>query len=404
MGKAKENLLTVDEALARILTHAHLSATERVPVAQATGRILRDAISTDRDLPPFDRATMDGIAIAYASFAAGCREFRLVGIQAAGQPAATLTHSAECALEIMTGAMRPIGTDTVVPYEQVEIANGTARVSDTPPVEREQFFHKQGEDRKAGDTLLPSGRRLLSPQIAIAISAGATQVTVAKPPSFAVISVGDELIEPDRPVAQFQIRPSNAWGIRAALIGLGCPNVELITLPDNPATIETTLADLLARNDGLILSGGVSRGKFDFIPAALEKLGVVLDFHRVSQKPGKPMWFGISANQKPVFALPGNPVSTLVCFHRYVKPFILRTLGAEDAPSETTALKTSIKPHPALTLFLPVRRTADGAELQEYHGSGDYAALGESDGFIEVSPGTQIIPAETPLCYHPWNF
>ncbi|MCO5043922.1 MAG: molybdopterin molybdotransferase MoeA [Kiritimatiellae bacterium] len=396
-------MLTVEEAFERIMAQVHVSPIERIPTERATGRILREPISTDRDLPPFDRSTMDGIAIAHAAFAAGCRTFNLVGTQAAGQPAATLAHPADSAIEIMTGAMRPIGTDTVIPYEQVEISDQQARISDGTVVERGQFLNAQGADRKAGDVLLPAGTLLRSPQIAIAISTGATHLAVAKPPSFAIVSVGDELIEPDRPVAQFQIRPSNAWGLRAALHGLGCPASELVTLPDNPAAIEETLSDLLARHDGLMLSGGVSRGKFDFIPAALEKLGVALDFHRVSQKPGKPMWFGISPRHTPVFALPGNPVSTMICFHRFVKPYIRRTLGATDVQPETIALQSAIEPNRSLTLFLPIRRTPAGSALQEYHGSGDYAALGESDGFLEIPPGVDIVPAGAAIRYHAWD-
>lgn len=394
---------TVEEALSRILTQARTSPTEQVPVERAAGRILRDAITTGRDLPPFDRATMDGIVIAYAAFAAGRREFTLTGAQAAGQPALALKDSDHCAIEIMTGAMRPDGADTIIPYEEVELANGKARIAANLNVERGQFFHRRADDRKAGDTLLKPGTILLSPQIAIAISTGATEVTVAKPPSFAVISVGDEIIEPGKTVEQFQIHPSNAWGIRAALQALNCPEVELATLPDKPDVIEKELTRLLATHDGIILSGGVSRGKFDYVPDTLERLGVVVDFHRVNQKPGAPIWFGLAPGGKPVFALPGNPVSTMVCFHRYVKPFLLRCLGAPDAPVETTKLRSGVKQHPRLTLFLPVLRDETGAQLQKYHGSGDYAALGESTGFVELPCGAENIPAGTAVRYHSWG-
>ncbi len=390
-------MLTVAEAEARILAHAKLRPVESVATADATGRVLREDIRTDRDLPPFDRATMDGIAIAYAPERA---EFRIEGIQAAGRSAGQLADPAGC-FEIMTGAMCPVGADTVVPYEDVEIANGRARIK--APVERGQYLHRQGADRKAGDVLLHAGARLRSPQIAIAVSAGLARLTVAKPPRLAVVSVGDELVEPGAPAERYQIRPSNAWGLRAALQGLGCPEVELARLPDDPSRIEAALSDLLERNDGALLSGGVSRGKYDFVPGALERLGVVVELHRVAQKPGKPMWFGIAPGDKPVFALPGNPVSTLVCFHRYVKPFLLQSLGARAELPEFIACAEAIEPHPTLTLFLPIRRDASGARLQTYHGSGDYAALGESDGFIEAPPGDSAIPAGASVRYHRWD-
>lgn len=384
--------MTVAEAESRILAQAALRPVDVVRTDAAVGRVLREAVCADRDVPPFDRATMDGIAIACAP---GRTVFRIEGVQAAGRPALRLGDPAGGCLEIMTGAMCPVGADTVAPYEDVEIDDGRATLK--APVERGQFIHQQGADRKAGAVLLPAGTRMRSPQIAIAISAGCTQVAVARPPRFAVVSVGDELVEPDAAVERFQIRPSNAWGIRAALQGLGCPEVELARLPDDPKTIEARLAELLARCDGLILSGGVSRGKFDFVPSSLERLGVRVDFHKIAQKPGKPMWFGVAPGGKPVFALPGNPVSTLVCFHRYVKPFILRALGATECAPAFIAVRGAMRPHSELTLFLPVKVSAAVAVPQEYHGSGDYAALGESDGFIEVSS------AGEPVRYHAWD-
>lgn len=396
-------MLTVEEALSRILAHAKASPVENVAIEHAAGRILRDTITTVRDLPPFDRATMDGIVIAYAAFASGRREFTLNGIQAAGQPALTLNNPETDAIEIMTGAMRPDGSDTIIPYEEVEIADGKARIAADLNVGHGQFFHHQAADRKAGGTLLEQGARLLSPQIAIAISTGATHLTVAQTPSFAVISVGDEIIEPGNAVERFQIHPSNAWGIRAALQGLGCPKVELATLPDKPDVIEKELARLLSTHDAMILSGGVSRGKFDFVPDTLERLGVIVDFHRVTQKPGAPMWFGTAPGGKPVFALPGNPVSTTVCFHRYVKPYLLRILGAPDPGIESTTLLSEVKQNERLTLFLPVRRTIEGAHLQKYNGSGDYSSLGESTGFIEIPKGDASIPAGRVVRYHSWG-
>lgn len=393
-------MLTVREAESRMLARARVRPTEVVPAEHATGRVLREEIRADRDLPPFDRATMDGIAVA---FAPGRTEFRIEGVQAAGEPARQLVDPEHGCLEMMTGAMRPEGADTVIPYEDVELCNGLARIAPGAQIERGQFVHRQGTDRRAGDVLLPTGIRLCSPQIAIAVSVGCTSLTVARPPRYAVISVGNELVEPGAPIEPFQIRPSNAWGLRAALYGLGCPDVELARLPDDPVRIESALAELLARCDGLIVSGGVSRGKFDFVPSSLDRLGVRVEFHKIAQKPGKPMWFGVAPGDKPVFALPGNPVSTLACFHRYVKPFILRSLGARASPPEVIRCADMLRPHPALTLFLPVRIEGDGARLLEYHGSGDYAALGESDGFIELPPGETAIPAGTSIRYHRWD-
>ncbi len=190
-------MLTVEEAELRMLACARLRPTEIVAVEHATGRVLREEIRADRDLPPFDRATMDGIAVA---FAPGITEFRVESVQAAGEPAHWLADPQHGCLEIMTGAMRPEGADTVIPYEDVEVRDGIARVVPGAQIERGQYFHRRGTDRKAGDGLLPAGGRLCSPQIAIAVSTGCTQLTVATPPRFAVTPGADELGEPGAPI------------------------------------------------------------------------------------------------------------------------------------------------------------------------------------------------------------
>lgn len=401
-------MLTVAEAEAEIGRHVRRFPDEDVPLAEAAGCVLREPIAADRDLPPFDRATMDGIAIAGAAYDRGQRTFAVEATQAAGQPAARLQDHAGGCLEIMTGAMLPDGADTVVPYEEIEVKDGRATIRPDAAVRRGQHLHRRAADRRAGDPLLGAGRVLRSPQLAIVASTGRATVRVAQRPAIAVVSVGDELVDVGQPAEIFQIRPSNAHGIRAALQGLGWRDVELALLRDDPAGIEGSLAGLLQRCDVLILSGGVSKGMFDFVPRSLARLGVREVFHRVQQKPGKPMWFGVGARSRPVFALPGNPVSTTVCFHRYVLPYLQRCLGASPAAPQHAALGTAITVARPLTHFLPVRlepRDEDVpvARLQAYHGSGDYASLGESDGFVELPSAQEVYPAGAVVRYHPWH-
>jgi molybdopterin molybdotransferase len=401
-------MLSVSEAYDLILAQAVPMPAESVPLADATGRVLRETITTERDLPPFDRATMDGIALAYAAVAAGQRTFSLEGVQAAGQPARALQDAQAGCIEIMTGAVVPSGADTVIPYEEITKEHHLAVLGENLPVEPGQYIHRRGVDRRAGAVLLNPGCLLHAPQMAILASTGRTRVAVSARPRVAVVSVGDELVEPGQPIKDFQIRPSNAYGIRAALHSIGCPAVELVLMRDNPEHIKRTLADLLPRCDVLILSGGVSKGLFDFVPRALEQLGVRAIFHRVSQKPGMPMWFGTREDGRPVFALPGNPVSTLVCLHRLVRPGLLRALGAPLPSPAWARLGASFRLGRPLTHFLPARLdTLDAqlptARLQTYHGSGDYAALGESDGFIELPPDQEHYDAGAVVRYHGWT-
>lgn len=399
-------MLTVAEADAVLAAETRPAPVEAVPLERAGGRVLREAVRTDRDLPPFDRATMDGVALAHRAWSGGRRAFALAFVQAAGQPARELGDPSQAACEIMTGAVLPGGADTIVPYEEVQLEHGRC-ILPGQGIQQGQYIHPRAADRRAGDILLPAGTLLRPPQVAIAASAGCATVSVSAPPSVAVVSVGDELVELGRPLRTCEARPSNAYGVRATLQQIGCANIELALLRDDPHEMERTLGDLLARFDMLVLSGGVSKGKFDHVPAALARLGVRERFHRVRQKPGQPLWFGASERGQPVFALPGNPVATLVCAHRYVLPYVLRGLGAELPPA-AVALAADIALDRPLTHFLPVRlRSAPGeppmAHLLEYHGSGDYAALAESHGFIELPPREQAYPAGAVVRYHAWT-
>jgi molybdopterin molybdotransferase len=197
-------------------------------------------------------------------------------------------------------------------------------------------------------------------------------------------------------VKSFQIRPSNAYGIRASLQARGFTKIGVFKVRDDRKQIRALFTKVLRDFDMLIVTGGVSMGKFDFVPGVLKDLGVKPRFHKVLQKPGKPFWFGLSRKKQPVFALPGNPVSTMVCLHRYVLP----------RPEIQAALLRSCAPHARLTLFLPVREARKDSQLfvapELYGGSGDLAALSESDGFIELPAGTKKIVAGSVVRYRPW--
>lgn len=397
-------MLTPAEADAAIAATLAVAATERVALPACVGRVLREPVHAERDAPPFDRVTMDGIAIASAAL--GRRDFRIAGVQAAGQPPLTLPGPADC-LEVMTGAMLPAGCDTIVPVERLTVAGGTATIAADYAPEPGQFVHRQAADAKSGDRLLEPGMRLGAPEIAIAASAGLTGLEVSRQPRIAIISTGDELIEPGQPLAPYQVRRSNAYGLSAALRGAGFRAATDLHLPDDPATLHAALARVLEQHDVLVLSGGVSAGRFDHVPAALGALGVRKVFHHVAQRPGRPMWFGAGGDGTLVFALPGNPVSVLVCLVRYVIPALVRRAGARLPPRAIFRLSRDYAFPAPLSCFLPVsvRYDPDGthrAEPRPTGGSGDFISLAGTDGFVELPPGPATHPEGLTVPFQHW--
>ncbi len=378
----------VHEAEALILDRMPAAAAAREPLAAAYGRVLAEPVRAERDQPPFDRVTMDGIAIAHADWAAGLRRFDVVATQAAGAPPATVSASGRC-VEVMTGAMLPAGTDTVVPVERVRREGGWATVQADAPVEPRQFVHARGSDRAAGSELLRPGTRIGPTQMAVLAAAGAATVLVSTPPRVAVVSTGDELVDVGEPLEPYQIRSSNDRAIEAGLLLQRLASVTRVHLADDEAILLDAIGRLHAQHDVLILSGGVSMGQFDYVPAVLGRLGVELVFHKIQQRPGRPMWFGVTERGKPVFALPGNPVSALVCLTRYVLPALRRSQGLA-APVEHAVLTAEVELAADLTYFMPVQlrsSAADGvlqAVPRPTNTSGDFVSLAGTDGIVEL--------------------
>ena len=369
---------------------------ESLPLVQCVGAVLRENIYAERDHPPFDRVSMDGIAINSSAIATGQRDFLIQGIQAAGDEPLSLL-SPQHAIEIMTGAVLPQGCDAVIPIEQIQIVDGRATVSEGIRITARSNVHSRGSDCLQGTALLHAGIRLGAPEVAIAAGAGMARIRVSAEPTISVISTGNELIEPGDPIEPHQIRRSNVYGIVAALRRRGFQRIADDHLPDDLEALRRRLRVHLDTHDVVILSGGVSMGKFDLVPQALADLGVREIFHKVSQRPGKPMWFGIAPSGTAVFALPGNPVSTLVCLARYVIPGLYAAMGESTRRVEKIALSESVTVTPALTYFMPVAISIDEwgrpwAAPHPTNGSGDYAALSATDGFVELPPGPNEYP------------
>jgi molybdopterin molybdotransferase len=400
-------VLTVSEASRAITDAMPDFGTDEVGLDAACGRILRQAVSAERDQPPFDRVTMDGIAISYDAFAGGRRDFTVQGTQHAGDPVQVLGEPGNC-IEIMTGAMRPEGTDCIVPVERLTVANGRATLDDEYTAERRQFIHPRGSDHVEGHLVIHPGQAIAPMDVAIIASCGLEAVEVGRMPRVAVVSTGNELVPPGIPIEPHQIRLSNGPALTAMLSARGFTDTRQAHLLDEPATLETRLGELLESSDVLVLSGGVSMGKADFVPQVLTSLGVDVVFHKISQRPGKPMWFGIGRGGQAVFALPGNPVSTLVCCRQYVLPALLSASGRATPGPEYAVLAEVVRFRPDLTCFMPVRLAVSkegrvAATPVQTNTSGDFASLSGTDGYVELPKEESLFVAGYVARLHRWN-
>lgn len=374
-------MITPQQAEAIIQAHTLRLSEEEVPLEHALHRIVAEDLIADFDLPPFDRVMMDGIAVRYAALENGERNFTVIGIQRAGAPQQSLPEGIHC-MEVMTGAVCPAQADTVIPYEDIVIENGIAQIIQAPSSIGKNI-HRRGSDKHTGDILLKSGARIGITEIGIAASIGKSRLRVKRNPSVLICSTGDELVDIDTTPQSHQIRRSNVHALRALVSAQGWPS-DTLHLADEESQLKLKLSNALQQYDVILLSGGVSKGKFDLIPEVLAALGVQQHFHRIAQKPGKPMWFGSTA-KTVVFAFPGNPVSTLACAARYLLPWIHSHQGLclpqwVEVNEEVVSLEK-------LTQFAPVRYATDGHTIIRNQGSGDFSALSGACGFIEVPRG-----------------
>jgi len=400
-------MIRVEEADSLIRRHLPRYPTETVPLDQAHGRVLREDLYADRDLPPFNRATMDGIAIAGAARDRDTREFRIEATIHAGEQPPSLSNPETGCVLIMTGAALPPACDCVIPIEELTIRDGCARREPGTDVQAFQHVHRQGSDRMAGDRIWPAGSRLNAVHMALAASIGRSRLQTAKYPRLAVITTGNEIVAVDRKAGPFQIRSSNDQAIRTALLRSGFPDSGRYHIRDDRQETESVLKEALKAHDGIILTGGVSMGQQDFVPDSLESLGVRCIFHKVRQRPGKPFWFGVTPDHKPVFALPGNPVSTLVCLHRFVVPHLEAALGVHPPRPVFAVLEEDVVFTSPLTYHVPVKieSRSDGricAWPVPTHTSGDLASLQQSQGFVELPPAESIAPRGTTAPYFRW--
>lgn len=395
-------MVSVEEAESIILDNLYKPKIISIEIERAAGHVLAESVYADRDFPPFNRVTMDGIAIGYAYFKNGQRTFTVEGIQAAGMPLQKLNQENN-AMEVMTGAMLPGGTDTVIRYEDIELENQTAVIL-IDAVDPAQNIHPQGQDCRKGDCLFSKGLKLSPAEIALMASIGKSQVTVFQFPKTAIISTGDELVGVNEQPLPWQIRRSNTYALQAAFKQMDHPS-DQFHIPDNEDQLKEELARIFENYELIILSGGASKGKYDFVPKTLEHLGVKKHFHQISQRPGKPLWFGTSSTHT-VFALPGNPVSTYMCFYRYIKPWLEKSVGINSS-KKFAILSSDFQFSPALTYFLQVKMVNELGRLMAYPeaggGSGDFANLKDVDGFLELPLNQTVFKSGDVYPYYPFR-
>jgi molybdopterin molybdotransferase len=400
-------VLTPAAAEKLILDAIPLFHREDCAISVAHGRVLRTDLRADRDLPPFDRVTMDGYALRAAAVGAGTGRFRVEATQAAGMRPVQLGAADGC-VEVMTGAVLPEGADCVVPYEDAARDGAFAVLGASVAAQPGSHVDLRGSAHAAGDVIVRAGAKLTGREIAAAASCGHAALTVTHSPKVAVVSTGDELVDVEALVAPHQIRRSNDYSLRAALISAGYPRADRFHLRDIRHEIEHMLWHLLAEYDVMLITGAVSKGKFDYLPSELERQGVRKIFHGVAQRPGKPFWFGLSGRLTPVFALPGNPVSAYTCLHRYVLPALDHASGASRREPLLAALAQEVVFPPKLACLLPVRLSSGaGAELRAtpapVGNSGDFSGLVETDGFVELPADQDRFPAGYAAPFRSWS-
>jgi len=381
-------MISAEDAFRIIDQNSPTPKVEEVSFQECLGRVLAEDIVADRDFPPYHRAAMDGVAFLHADFEKGIRKFRVVGQQIAGISKLELEGEGTC-VEIMTGAILPIGADTIIRFEDTSISDGIATVN-IDEIHQWANIHLQGKDAEEGNVVIPAGKKINIGDIGIITSVGKTTVKVKALPRVALISTGNELVEPHEKPEPFQIRKSNVYTISALLQREGIVH-KMFHFNDDFDAIKAGLEKIAEEYDLIMMSGGVSMGKKDYIPDALAAIGVEKLFHRVLQRPGKPLWFGKN-DKVTVFGFPGNPVSTLVCYTAYFRRWLGNTLNSHR-DKVYAALAEDVEFKPDLTYYMPVFLYHEASNLlakpYKGHGSGDLVNLTHTEAFLCLPRGKE---------------
>lgn len=364
-------------------------AQEEVALLEAAGRVLAGAVSADRDYPPVARSVRDGFAVRAADVPG---ELRVIGEVRAGESFAGEVHAGE-AVEIMTGAPLPRGAEAVVMVEHVKVSGD--RVNVPRALEHGENISPQGCEARRNEALLDPGRRLGFAEIGLLAMVGRPRVRVFRKPDVAILATGDEIVEVAETPREYQIRNSNAQALAVQVMRAGgCPRI----LPVAPDTYAGTreLVEQGLKSDLLLLSGGVSAGKYDLVERVLADLGAEFFFDRVLIQPGQPLVFG-KAQGRFFFGLPGNPASTMVTFEIFARAAV-ELLGGQAKsilPLLWSRLTREFRQKTGLTRFLPATLNSDGSEITpiRWQGSGDVPSLARANAFLVTEPERESWPA-----------
>jgi molybdopterin molybdotransferase len=402
-------MLSIENALELVGRTVAPLAVSTAALADALGLVLAEDVVSDVDLPPFDKSLMDGFAVRAADVASGRAELRILERITAGITPAKSVAPGE-ASQIMTGAPLPGGVDAVVKIEDCEIVGDTVRIA-TRPVQPGMSIIRQGTNRRRGETVAAAGAKLQPTLIGALAEVGRASVQIRRPPRVAVLPTGDELVPIDQAPGPGQIRNSNEAMLIAQIQASGGVPVPLGIAKDIREELRAKIAAGL-KSDVLVLSGGVSAGALDLVPSELAAAGVRQIFHKVEMKPGKPIWFGefASADQRCyVFGLPGNPVSSLVCFELFVRTALRRLRGDEPAaaPSIPARLTHAHRQNADRPTFHPARLTWTGdgpaATLVPWHGSSDLQAAVSANAMAFLAGDARDFRPGDELPVFPWS-
>jgi molybdopterin molybdotransferase len=378
-------MITVTEAESIIQATVTGFGSESIAFEAALGRVLAADLRADRDLPPVDRSTADGIAVRYSAIERGLRRFTVKDGPAAGD--SCLIEQEEDCMEICAGAALPPGADTVIDYRDLDMEAERVSVKDAGGVKKGQKVQGMGRDRRKDDVVLPAGRVIGPVEIGMAASIGATRIEVKRIPRVTVISTGNEMVDIGETPSPYKVRRSNPYTLRAVLQSYGI-FAQMVHLSEEGQGLRRQLGGELNDFDVILLTGCVARSKFDYLPRVLRDLAVQPLFEGVRQNPGKGFWFGTHPGGVLVFAFPGNPVSAFLCLHRYFLPWLEASLGIPGKRTFNARLSADVTFTDPFRHFLKVRlRTDDNGQrlATPVNGNGsDFANMVCADAFMEL--------------------
>lgn len=395
MSREPRPVLSVEEAQEHILSTVHVLEPERVPLLDAAERVLVEAVTADRDIPPVTNAAMDGFAVRGEDVAGGRVRLRIVGEVAAGQDAAATVHPGE-AVRIMTGAPVPNGADTVVRFERTQVEDGWVVVLDPPSPGRN--VRSAGEDVRQGAVVLEADKVLRPQEVGMLAALGHLEVTVVRRPRVAIMGTGDEVVPPDQVPGPSQIRDANSYTVAAQVRRYGAVPLLLGVARDREDLVRQGIHEALTREaDFIITSGGVSVGDFDLVKQVMDAEGQ-MHFWSLNMKPGRPMAFGV-VNGVPLLGLPGNPVAAMISTRLYARPALLKMQGFRDwsEPTVRARLTEPIERKDGRRHYLRVvLEETDGqrhATLTGDQGSGILNSLVQADGLAVIPEDARHLPA-----------